>query len=303
MVKTIVTLFKRASLNCDLPPGLALVQEIEARFRTVFDVATRFNKSFPYVRPTLLKPEFDSARKALHLLDTLTISPDANGASRVDALDAIPVVFKGIWRIWTALEASNYITIIKVILMFEDIKASLLLVSSGVVDSETMIVSSLPAQKLAAVTLSAIDNITYHDLWAATLVIHPGLSALSFLSQEARHDVKAKGEALVRKMLQELCLHTGTDDLITSEKMCLEPITPDGSNLGASTSQLKSKMCFADTCEDKDKLSSFQRAGLTTIEKKLPRNEESLVRLWIDKANSHPILARVAVLLQFPHIM
>lgn len=68
-VKTIVTLCICDLLNPKLPTGLALIQKIETRFGTAFDVATRFNESFPYLRPTLYKSDFDSARKALHLLD------------------------------------------------------------------------------------------------------------------------------------------------------------------------------------------------------------------------------------------
>lgn len=180
-VKTVVTLFKRALLNFNLLPGFALVQEIEIRFETVFDETARFNKLIPYLSSTILKPEFDYARKVLHLLDTLTISLDANGVPREDALDAISVAFKHIRHVQTALEASNHITTIKLIPLPNDVKAPLRLVSSCVIHSETMIVPSLSERELATVTLSAIDNIAYQDHWAASLVIHPGLCGLSEL--------------------------------------------------------------------------------------------------------------------------
>lgn len=118
VVKTIVTLLQRALLNSDQPPRFALVQEIETRFGTLFHVATRFNKSFLYIRPTLLKSEFYSARKALYLLDTIKIYPDANGVHRIDALEAISVISKGMRHVQTVLEASDKITFIKIISMY-----------------------------------------------------------------------------------------------------------------------------------------------------------------------------------------
>lgn len=72
---------------------------------------------------------------------------------RVDALDAVSVVCKGIWHVQTALETTDHVTVIKVIQMSEEIKASLRLVSSGVMDSVSMIVPSLPARELATVAL------------------------------------------------------------------------------------------------------------------------------------------------------
>lgn len=89
--------------------------------------------------------------------------------------------------------------------------------------------------------------------------------------------MKAKGKALVRNMLQMLCSHIRTKNLISSNKMCREPVTPAGSYFAASTWLLKSKMCFADMCEDEGKSSLFQRVRLTTIEKDLLREEEGVV--------------------------
>lgn len=114
--------------------------------------------------------------------------------------------------------------------MLENIKSLAHLVSSGVIDSVTVIVSSLPAPELATVTLSAIDNIIYRDLRSASLIIHPGMCGLPFLSQDALHDVESKSEAFVRKMLQEYCLHIRTEDPNSFDKTCCEPVTPVGSN-------------------------------------------------------------------------
>lgn len=77
-VKTILTLFKRALLNLDLPHRFALVQETKTHFGAVFGVATRFCKSFPYIIPTLLKSKINFAINALHLLYTVTVSPVAS---------------------------------------------------------------------------------------------------------------------------------------------------------------------------------------------------------------------------------
>lgn len=158
-MKTVVTSFKRASPNSDLFRRFALVLEIESRFRAVSGVAAAINKSFSYIRPTLLKSELDSAKKALHLLDTLTICFDANDVSRVDALDPITVEIKGTRYVRTAREASIHITTTKVVRMFEDIKAPLRLISSGVMDLINKMVTSLSAQELATAALSAIRNI------------------------------------------------------------------------------------------------------------------------------------------------
>lgn len=218
--------------------------------------ATRFNKYFPYLLPTLLKFEFDCARKDLQLLDRITISPHANGVPRVDALEALSVVFIGMQHVQTALEASDNITTIKVIPMPEDLKALFHRASSDEMDSVPMMVPSLQTRQLATITLSAMDSIVYQDFWAASLVIHPGLCGHSFLLQSALHDVKAKDEALVEEILQELCLHVKSKD-VSSSDMCHEPVTPVGSNVGASKWLLKSRMCFADICENDDELRSF----------------------------------------------
>lgn len=145
---------------------------------------------------------------------------------------------------------------------------------------------------MATITLSAIESIVYHDLWAASLVVNPSSCGFSFLSQDASHDVKAKGAALVRKMLQKLSLQVQTKNLNSSD-VCREPVPSVGSNLEASKWLLKSKMCLADMCEDDEELSSFQRVGLTTLEKELLREEEGVVQFCIDKASSHSLLSRV----------
>lgn len=64
--------------------------------------------------------------------------------------------------------------------MLEGMKASLPLVPSEVMESVTMTIPSSPVGELATAILSAIENIVYHDLWAAFLVIHPGLSGCNF---------------------------------------------------------------------------------------------------------------------------
>lgn len=143
---------------------------------------------------------FDSAKKSLHLLDTVTTSHDANGVPHKNAFEAITVVCKGIRHVQTALEASGHITIIKVIPMLEVMKVSLHLVSSGVIDSVTMMVPSIRARELATATPGAKENIFYHHLWAAFLVVHPCLSGLSFLSQDACDDVEANREAFVQNI-------------------------------------------------------------------------------------------------------
>lgn len=90
----------------------------------MFDVATKLKKSFPYMRLklTIFRSECNLEGKVLHLLDTVTISPDANGVPRVDALDFVSVLFRGIRIVQNALEVSDHITIIKVIPMLEDFK-------------------------------------------------------------------------------------------------------------------------------------------------------------------------------------
>lgn len=201
----------------------------------MFDAATRFNKSFRYIRPTLLGFDFDLIKKALHLPDKVAISFDANGVPHMDASHLITVESKGIQHVHTALEASNHITTIKVVPVLENIEASFWHVSSEVMDPVAMVVSSLPARELATATLSAIEHIVFHDLWAASQVIHSGLCGLSDLSRNARGDVKAIREVLVRKIVRELCLHTRTDDRNSSDKMCREAVAPIGSNLGATT--------------------------------------------------------------------
>lgn len=230
-VKTIITLSMCALLSFYLPRKVFLVQYFKTRLGTVFGVAKRLNKSFPYIKPTFLKSKFDSTRKALNLLDMVTLSSSANEVPRVDALKTISVVSKDIRHVQTTLEVSNHIMIVRVIPMLEDSKASLPFVSSGAMNLLTMIAAILPPRGLAKATLSAIDNIVYYDLWAASLVTHPGLRGLSFLSQDARHVLKAKGEYPVQKVLQELCLHSRTKDLNSSGKMCREPVSQAGSNL------------------------------------------------------------------------
>lgn len=54
-------------------------------------------------------------------------------------------------------------------------------------------------------------------------------------------------------------------------------------------------MCFSYMCEDEVELSSFQHTGLTSDEKDLLRDKERVVQFWIDEADSHPFLSRVAL--------
>lgn len=66
--------------------------------------------------------------------------------------------------------------------MFEDVKALLQLVLSGVMDLVVMKVPSLPARELTSVLLIARNGIAYRNVWPAPLVINPGLNDLLFLA-------------------------------------------------------------------------------------------------------------------------
>lgn len=138
-------LYRRAFLSSAVPHGFAFIRVIKTRFETGFDIATRLSKFSPYVGPTILKFGFDSTKKEVTCLDTVTVSPNANSVRCVNALDAILAMLKEARLVRMALKTINHTTVFKVIPMLEDVDALLSLVLSVVIGTVNMSVRSPPA--------------------------------------------------------------------------------------------------------------------------------------------------------------
>lgn len=114
-MKEIVNYVKSAGLNDHLPDGFKLVQEVDTRFGTTFDVVERFVKSAA-VLSEIGSEKLQSSPNNLKKLSR------TDGSAEYPALDAIIIVFGPVRRLLTTLETSLTPTTTFVIPQFEVLK-------------------------------------------------------------------------------------------------------------------------------------------------------------------------------------
>lgn len=288
-VRKIVKLFKKASLNVEMPDGSALIQQVETRFGTVHDVAARFIKAAPHVQPVIDQHDAGSSEKLSALYDEI-----CKFGGKFPTLDAIVECFKGIRHAQTVLEANRRVTITDVIPMLQKIKSNLRIFSFNRSANAEIDAQQDHIRTLAHITLSKIEEIPYQDYWIAACVLHPGLSSMPFLPISVREDMRAKGELLVRKMLQA---QQSTASSTTNQCQLDATITPVGNNLGDSHWSLANMMTFSKAAVTIDELTMFQSEVLSEEEKAhIVKNEnDGILQFWASKLDKYPNLARVAL--------
>lgn len=288
-VKKIVTLFKKASLNAEMPEGHALIQEVETRFGTLHDVVSRFMKAEDNVRRVIDGSDVDAATKAAVCLAMIHTAQDREGTRYFPALKAIVTCFAPIRHAQTELEGCKTPTLMKVIPMLEDIKHSLKLLGAGY--GQNMETADAYTRTLSDVTQRCLEGIVYHDMWAAACVLHPGLSSFYFVQSTNNQDLKTKGEAQVRRMVRDI-------RPVTPERPTADTHTPIATvrnNIGHAKWKLSNKMTFDMCSPDADELTAFQNICLSSAEKELLQTDDGVIDFWISKLEEHALLARVAL--------
>lgn len=91
-------------------------------------------------------------------------------------LKATQNCFQPLQHAETELRVSFHPTTRKVLPMLKDVKATLLMLSTGVTVVGN-INSAVNCSRLAAATLLAVESKQYLDFWAAACALHPGLSS------------------------------------------------------------------------------------------------------------------------------
>lgn len=105
-VKRIFTLFKKVSLNAEIPEGLALVQEAETRFATVHDAAMRFLSNEGHVRLVVEYTDMEATKKASEYLYLLHNVETEDGGREYSSLESIFLCSEPLCHAQTELEAS-----------------------------------------------------------------------------------------------------------------------------------------------------------------------------------------------------
>lgn len=85
-VKVIVRVMKKTDLNQKLTVGMCLVQEVETRFGSTYDVLKRFLKAAPHVAPLLSAL---TERDGMLAFERLSVNEDEQGVESFSSLDAI----------------------------------------------------------------------------------------------------------------------------------------------------------------------------------------------------------------------
>lgn len=91
------------------------------------------------------------------------------------SIDASINCFYLVQHAQTELRALSTSTLRKVLLMLENLKVKLALLSSGIVSIEEKGVQHERTKLLAQATLHSVRNIKTHELWCDEGVLHPGL--------------------------------------------------------------------------------------------------------------------------------
>lgn len=293
-VKKIVTLFKKSAMNVMMPDGCALIQEVETRFGTVHDVSRRFLKAAPHIRTVLDAHDSDAAKKAMELFNLLRREETSEEVVEYPALKAVVTCFAPLRHAQTELEANGTPTIMKILPMLEDMKQYLKLLSLGVAQSSDADITHAYTRTLAHATLQSLEGIRYHDMWAAACVLHPGLSSLFFMSSIPSEEMRAKGEALVRRMIREAqpARPSNSESDPSPLHVTLPPV---GNYLGERSWSLANKMSFMSSPHNVDALTMFQSVGTTNAEKDMLLHDEGILQYWTAKLDDYPILARIAL--------
>jgi len=173
--------------------------------------------------------------------------------------------------------------------MLESIKTSLDLIVRGVGQGECLLIPHQQSQLLAKITLDEINRINYHDMWAASCVLHPGLNLFSFMSHGDHVTVRQKGINLIRKMMKNNTSSVEQGNTSSSEI----PVTTN--LLGSQSFDLKSSMSFMHSrSNEHDELTTFLAAPITDAERRILENESGIVDFWIAKRRI-PLLTHVAL--------
>ena len=133
-VKTIVRIFKQGNWNDALPHGCKLVQEVETRFGTHFQVVERFLKSVEHVGRIIGEKESQSATESFQKFECVTVDL---GNTIYPALEAIATCFAPICHVQKQLEASDTCTINLVLPLLEQLDAQLTQISNSMMRSDT----------------------------------------------------------------------------------------------------------------------------------------------------------------------
>lgn len=198
-LKTIVRIFKQGNWNKDLPPGYALIQEIETRFGTTHDVAARFIKSADKVSRIVSEKDSEPAKLALSALET---SKGSNHSTNYPAIVALTVAFRPIREMQTALEASESPTMHLILPRLEHLKTVMAAMSGGMGQAPAESAPNHVANAFCQSTLAYLNRVEVHDLWVAGAILHPKLRSLSCIPDlPVREALRGRGCTLIRRMM------------------------------------------------------------------------------------------------------
>ena len=264
-------------------------RQVPTRFGSIHDVIVRFLKVRYEVGVLSEEADSDSAKNAKKCFDEISRVTHYDNVNCYATLMAVKDCFSPLRHAQTQLEASNTPTIMLVLPMLESIKTSLDLIVRGVGQGECLLIPHQQSQLLAKITLDEINRINYHDMWAASCVLHPGLNLFSFMSHGDHVTVRQKGINLIRKMMKNNTSSVEQGNTSSSEI----PVTTN--LLGSQSFDLKSSMSFMHSrSNEHDELTTFLAAPITDAERRILENESGIVDFWIAKRRI-PLLTHVAL--------
>ena len=203
-VKKIVRIFKQSNWNALLPEGYKLIQEVETRFGTTFQVVQRFLKSSSHVEEIISSKDSVPAKNALESLGKIW---SESGRITFPALEAIVDAFRDGIELQTTFQASNHPTFHLALPKLKMCTDKLRSVVDGGSVSRGPEVGFIPAptlsRGLSQTLLEWLDaKVRIHPLVMAGCFMNPLFREFQFLEDPSkRQKYREGGEAMVRSII------------------------------------------------------------------------------------------------------
>jgi len=197
--KTLVRIFKKAGLNQRLGDEYNLIQEVETRFSSTYQVAKRFIKSGQKALELGLAHDSTANHDAMH---SLKVTRDArHNVVGFPALEAILDAFEVIVEAQKVPEASEtpkiHLTFPRLHMCLEELSRTIngsMVYRSGL---DVRVVPSDYSKRLCAAMLRYLnEKVVVHDLWIAACILHP------YYSMRSRYS--SRGMTLIQKLMDSV---------------------------------------------------------------------------------------------------
>lgn len=303
-MKVIIRIFKKSNLNQEMGDSNRLIQEVDTRFGTTFDVVQRFLEVSCKAMDIIQESANNELRKAA---DQLNVSVDEVGNLTFHALEAIYVAFRYVRVMQTEMEKGPSPTLDKLLpnLLFcmlglEKAEDGELLMSKPDKmvqkrSADNKRLSSFPHPILRAfcgVFLRQLRKIEVHPLWIAGAMLHPNMRSLSFVTSAAdKVAYRAIGCRLIRSLME--MTNARTKSKKTNEDTQTSKISSGSRDEGFSLTSMFDKK--EDPGMQRDELDHYHIDDIHMDQSYSVEGDIGVAKWWIDNRGKYPELFEIAM--------